>query len=188
MMIRNGRTDRDDRFTDYYQRYFRRVQRYFMAAFKVAEEDAAELAQDTFVRFYDAMEEYRGDAEWAYFESIARNVAYNRIRSTLTLKRNARIVEIDDPEFNDEPAAPPEPDYAERQETASRRKRLHDAIDELPAGQRQCMRLWLEDFKYEDIAKALRITIDAVKSRLRDARKQLHARLGDDGALPEDEQ
>jgi hypothetical protein len=30
--------------------------------------------------------------------------------------------------------------------------------------------------------------MDAVKSRLRDAKKILRARLGDDGTLPEDEQ
>ena len=45
----------------------------------------------------------------------------------------------------------------------------NDAIAQLPAGQRQCIQLWLEDFSYIEIGKALRISLDAVRSRLRGA-------------------
>jgi DNA-directed RNA polymerase specialized sigma24 family protein len=48
--------------------------------------------------------------------------------------------------------------------------------------------LWLNEFTYDEIAKFLRISVDAVKSRLRDAKKFLRARLGDGNALPEDEE
>jgi RNA polymerase sigma-70 factor, ECF subfamily len=187
--MRNGNGgDRNERFRALYQKYYRRIVRFYVRAFRFAEEDGEELAQEAFLRFYEAMDEYRGDAEWAFFESIARNVAYNRIRSGKTQKRNGRTVDIDDPELvANEPAAPEEPDYAERQEAASRRKRLYDAISALPAGQRECVQLWLDDFKYDEIAKVLCMTMDAVKSRLRDAKRQLRARLGDEGALPEDE-
>jgi RNA polymerase sigma factor (sigma-70 family) len=178
---------RDERFKSYYQRYYRRVVRFYVNGFRLAEEDAEELTQEAFIRFYEAMDEYRGDAEWAFFETIARNLAYNRIRFWKTQKRSAQIVEIDDPETREEPAAPDAPDYAEQQEESHRRERLHEAIAELPRGQRECMQLWLEDFKYDEIATALHISMDAVKSRLRDAKKILRARLGDEGALPEDE-
>jgi RNA polymerase sigma-70 factor (ECF subfamily) len=188
MTIGNG-GPRDERFKTLYQKYYRRVVRFYVRAFRIAEEDAEELAQEAFIRFYEAMDEYRGEAEWAFFETISRNVAYNRIRSRKTQKRNARTVDIDDPELTrNEPQAPPEPDYAERQEVASRRKRLYEAIAELPPGQRECVQLWLDDFKYGEIARALRISIDAVKSRLRDAKRILRAKLGDDGMLPEDEE
>ena len=50
------------------------------------------------------------------------------------------------------------------------------------------MQLWLDEFTYDEIAKFLRITVDAVKSRLRDARKMLRAKLGDPNALPEVEE
>jgi len=188
MTIGNG-GHRDERFKTLYQKYYRRMIGFYVRAFRFAEEDAEELAQEAFLRFYEAMDEYRGDAEWAFFESIARNVAYNRIRSKKTQKRNARTVDIDDPELTrNEPPAPEEPDYAERQEAVLRRKLLYDAISELPAGQRQCVKLWLDDFRYGEIAKALRISVDAVKSRLRDAKRLLRARLGDEGILPEDEE
>jgi len=179
---------KDDRFRTLYQKYYRRVVRFYTRSFHLTEEDAEELAQDAFLRFYQAMDEYRGDAEWAFFETIARNVAYNRIRSQKTAKRSAKLVEIDDPEFTHEPAAPAEPDYAQREEEARRNKRLHDAIASLPTGQRECIQLRLDDFQYDEIAKFLGLSLDAVKSRLRDAKKILRARLGDEQTLPEDEE
>lgn len=189
MRIRNGSSEQDERFRSLYQKYYWRVVRFYVRAFRFAEEDGEELAQEAFLRFYEAMDEYRGDAEWAFFETIARNVAYNRIRSTKTRKRSGQTVAIDDPQVaGNQPVAPEEPDYAERQEVALRRSQLHGAILELPAGQRECVQLWLDDFRYDEIATALRISMDAVKSRLRDAKKQLRSRLGDDSTLPEEEQ
>lgn len=188
MRIRNGGDDRDERFRSLYQKYYWRVVRFYVRAFRFSEEDAEELTQEAFLRFYEAMNEYRGDAEWAFFETIARNLAYNKIRWGKTQKRNAKTIDLDDPEFvRSEPAAPEPPDYAERQQAADQHRRLREAIAKLPAGQRECMLLWLESFQYDEIAGALRISMDAVKSRLRDAKKLLRSRLGDDAGLPEDE-
>ena len=128
-----------------------------------------------------------GDAEWAFFETIARNLAYNKIRSQKTAKRGAKTVSIDDPGLNHDPAAPDEPDYAERQHDALRKQQLRDAITALTSGQRECIQLRLDEFTYEEIAKILRVSVDAVKSRLRDAKKILRERLGDGDGLPEDE-
>jgi RNA polymerase sigma-70 factor (ECF subfamily) len=180
--------ERHERFRSLYQKYFRRIVRLYMQAFRFSEEDAEELAQEAFLRFYEAMDEYRGDAEWAFFETIARNVAYNRIRWRKTQKRNAKTIDLDDPDFSGrEPAAAEGPDFAEREQRALRRKRMYDAVGELPRGQRECVLLWLDEFQYDAIAGVLHVSIDAVKSRLRDARKTLRARLGDDATLPEDE-
>ncbi|MEO8382768.1 MAG: RNA polymerase sigma factor [Acidobacteriota bacterium] len=182
----DGGASRDERFQDLYRRFFRRMVRYFMRVSRLSEEDAEELTQEAFARFLEAMDEYRGEAEWAYFEVIARNVLYNKIRSSKTAKRKGNTVDIDDPEFRNEPVAPEGPDYAERQQTEIRRRQLYEAIEKLPAGQRQCLMLWLQEFKFEEIARALNISLDAVKSRLRDARRLLGARLGQQ--LPEEEQ
>jgi RNA polymerase sigma-70 factor (ECF subfamily) len=181
-------SDNGDRFNALYAKYYRRIIYFYVRAFRLPEEDAEELAQDTFLKFFEAMDEYRGEAEWAFLETIARNVAFNRLRALHTAKRSAKTINIDDPEFGrQEPAAPPEPDYADRQQEALRKKLLNDAIAHLPAGQRQCIQLWLEDFSYVEIGKALRVSLDAVRSRLRDAKRLLRERLGDDNALPEDD-
>lgn len=177
----------DERFKGLYQRYYRRIVRFYVQSFHLSEEDAEDLAQDAFIRFYKGMDDYRGDAEWAYMETIARNVAFNRIRSQKTKKRSANIVPIDDPQVRNDPAAGEEPDYVEREVEAGRRRQMRAGIAALPAGQRETLDLWLQGYSYEEIATALRTTVDAVKSRLRDARKALRGRLGDAGSIPEED-
>lgn len=172
MTIRNGDSDREERFKSMYQKYYRRIIRFYVRSFHLSEEDAEELAQDAFVRFYEALAKYRGDAEWGYLKTIAHHIAYNRIRNSLTKKRQAPTVEIDDPNFRDGPATPA------TQETLLLRKQLREHIAALPAGQRQCIYLRLDGFEYKEIADALRITMDAVKSRIRDAKRLLGVRLG----------
>lgn len=181
--------ERSELFRRLYEKYYRRVIRFYVVVFRLSEQDAEELTQEAFLKFYDAMEEYRGEAEWAFLETTARNLGLNRIRSLSTMKRGAiRPIDLDDPAVKRrEPAAPPETDLAERQHQELRLKRMRDAIAQLPAGQRQCMQLWLEDRSFKDIAAILRITVDAVKARLRDARRTLRERLGAEGELPEDE-
>lgn len=177
----------DDLFRSLYKRYYARMLRYFRRVFHVSEADAQELTQDSFLRFYRAMDEYRGEAEWALLETIARNVGYNRVRSLTTIKRGAvRPESLDggDSPHNDPAAAQRHP--VDALIDAERLTRLREGIAALPKGQRQCLRLWLDDFSYEEIARALRISLDAVRSRIRDAKRLLRERLGDEGALPED--
>jgi len=177
----------DERFRSLYEKYFRRVVRFFVQVFGVTEQDAKDLAQDTFVRFLDHMTEYRGDAEWAYLEAIARNVGYNRVRALNTVKRGAvKPVDLDDPavRYREDTKAP---DHVTRIDDQNRIKQLQAEITQLPDGARECLQLYLSDLTYQAIADALQVSLDSVKSRLRDARRQLRQRLGEDGNLPEDE-
>jgi RNA polymerase sigma-70 factor (ECF subfamily) len=190
MKVRAGDGGQSDRFEPMYRRYRPSIVRYFMRAFHVPQVDAEDLAQDTFLRFFDMLDEYRGQAEWALLEKIARTVGLNRVRSLTTIKRGAgvRPLELDDQDLEHlRPAAPTEPDYAEREEQAKRSRHLHEEIAGLPHGQRQCLLLWLQEFSFKEIATTLRISIDAVKSRLRDARRLLRERMGEEISLPEDE-
>jgi RNA polymerase sigma factor (sigma-70 family) len=172
---------RDDRFDAIYRKYYGRIYRYFRQC-RVADDEAQDLAQETFSRFYTAMDRHRGEAEWGYLEQIGLNVLRNWLRAQKTAKRSATVIGLDDPEFTQEPEAAEGPDYAERQQLDERRRNLHEAIGELTEAQQQVLQLWLEDMQYDEIAEALHITMDAVKSRLRDAKRILSARL----KLPED--
>jgi RNA polymerase sigma-70 factor (ECF subfamily) len=188
MTTPNGGNGRDhDRFRSLYEKYFRRLVRYFVRVFRVTEDDGKDLAQDTFVRFLSAKVEYRGEAEWAFLEKIARNVGFNRVRGLNTAKRGAvKPLALDDPETRLREQAH-EPDYVTPIDDAAKLKRLQAEIQRLPPGQRQCLQLWLSDLKYEAIARVLGISLDAVKSRLRDAKNLLRERLGEETGLPEDE-
>lgn len=177
----------NDLFDSLYGRYYARMLRYFRQVFHVSEADAQELTQDSFVRFYRAMDEYRGEAEWALLQEIARNVGLNRVRSVKTQKRGSvRPESLDDGEYGKDAIDKTVRHPIDTMIETERLRRLQDAIAELPKGQRQCLQLSLEDLSQDEIARALRISVVAVKSRIRDAKRTLRERLGDEGALPED--
>lgn len=182
----SGGGGRDELFASLYRKYYRRVYVFFIR-FRVADEDAQDLAQETFTRIFKAFGTYRREAEWSFVETTARHVLSNWIRGRNAAKRSAKTIDFDDPDFkNNEPAAPEGPDLAERQETAMQRAKLWAAIKDLPEGQRQCIELWMSGLEYRGIARALGITVDAVKSRIRDAKRTLSERLG--VAFPEEEE
>ncbi|MDP9190201.1 MAG: RNA polymerase sigma factor [Acidobacteriota bacterium] len=187
MMTRSSGGGHDDLFQTMYNRYYARMLRFFRRVFRVSEDDARELTQDSFVRFYRTMDEYRGEAEWALLETIARNVGYNKVRSLSTIKRGAvRPESLDEWDHAHDPEAE-QPTPLDQMIDAERRTRLRTALAELPKGQRQCLQLRLDDMSYEEISRVLRISLDAVRSRIRDAKRSLRDRLGDEGVLPEDE-
>jgi RNA polymerase sigma-70 factor (ECF subfamily) len=159
--------------------------RFFVRSFHCSEDDARDLTQETFLRVLRAIEEYRGDAEWAFLETTARHVVYNKFRAQNTTRRRGQTEDIDNPKIR-VPAIEP-PDYAAQQERATRLRQLRDEIAKLPTGQRESIQLWLDGFSYIEIARFLRVSEDAVKSRIRDAKKRLREKLGAN-ALPKDDE
>ena len=85
-------------------------------------------------------------------------------RALKVANRSAQIIQIEDAR-------------AKKTPEAVRRKRMHDAIAHLPEGQRRAVQLWLDGFNLAEIAGALGVTLDAVKSRVRDAKRHLRASL-----------
>jgi RNA polymerase sigma factor (sigma-70 family) len=169
----------DERFEAIYRKCYARVWRYFRTN-SVADDEAHDLCQDAFKRLYERMDQIRNDDPWPFLQSIARTVLLNRVRARQTQKRSASMVPMDDPELiRAEPAAPAQPDYAERQAEEDLRRRLRAAVESLPPGQLECFRLWMQGHKYDEIMKILGISMDAVKSRVRDAKRYLREQLGD---------
>ena len=179
MMILDGGGPSDERFEKIYRTHYARVWRYFRAS-RISDDESHDLAQDTFKRLWRYRDQIRNDDPSAFVKSIARTILLNHIRAQVTQKRGASMVSIDDPDLPiPEPAAPPATDYADRDLLEARRARLRRAIESLPQGQRDCLRVWMQGFQYEEIAKILGVTIDAVKSRLRDAKRTLREQLGE---------
>jgi RNA polymerase sigma factor (sigma-70 family) len=178
MAIVDGGTH-DARFEATYRKYYARVWRYFRAS-GVSDDESHDLAQDAFKRLFERMASIRNEEPWPFLATIAKTVLLNRVRARQALKRSATTIDLDDPELiAAEPAARPEPDYAEREEEQQRVVRLITALNGLPKGQREVLRLRIQGHKYEEIAKILGTSLDAVKSRLRDAKKYLREQLGE---------
>jgi len=149
----------------------------FFTAFGFSREDARDLTQDVFLRVCRSVDEYRGDAAWAYLQQAARRVAINAIRDRRALKRNA-VVESDDALAGMPDDRTTSPDRAVEEREAS--EWLHRAVDRLDDNQRPPMRLYLAGLSYEEIANSLGLTVSAVKSRLNQARKRLQEMLRED--------
>lgn len=160
-------------FQDIFRKHYPRLVR-FARSFYLPEDDAADVVQEAFLRFYQSVDTYRGDEHWPLLKTMVRSVVFNRIRARNTTKRSGTIVNIDHAEV-----AADSPDYAEREQTILRHKLLHDAIAALPDSQQQAVRLWLDGLNHAAIAGALGITSEAVRSRLRDAKEQLRRTVGD---------
>jgi RNA polymerase sigma-70 factor (ECF subfamily) len=175
-------------FDRLFERHGGEVHRFFVR--KGLSFDASrELTQDTFVRVYQALSEFRGESTartWIF--SIARNLYLNARRHDRAAKRKRTEIPLDDlrpPVEEGAPAAaalpdPSAPDPLDDVLRRERRERLWRAVDELPPRMRQCVRLRVaQERSYQEIADLLGVSIDTVKSQLHQAKGRLRELLGE---------
>jgi len=147
-------------------------------------EEARDLTQETFLRAFQSIGRFRGDANlktWIY--RIAVNQARNRWRwwrrrrRDVTVSLDATNDRTEQPlsaNLRNEDAVDPE------QETLARERegQLRGALLELKRPFREAVILRdVEGFSYEEIADTLQISIGTVKSRLSRGRLELRRKL-----------
>ena len=162
-------------------KYQRRIQR--LIGRMVRDVDLVEdIAQETFIRAYKALHQFRGDAQfytWLY--RIAVNTAK---KSLLELKRDLTVSESyfktdDDDETKtsrNEPIADetPETVYAAKEIAAM----VNTALAALPEDLRQAVTLReIEGLSYEEISAAMNCPIGTVRSRIFRAREAISAKV-----------
>ncbi len=146
------------------------VGRVYRVAFRVAGDDdlARDITQDTFVRAFDRLPEFRHDAAFAtWLHRIALSVALNAIDKVQRLRRHEAPLE--------DGLAAAAPD---RRADPDLRARLADAIDALPPGYRAVFVLHdVEGYTHEEIGAALGVRPGTSKAQLFHARARLRQRL-----------
>jgi len=145
------------------------------------EEEARDAVQAAFLQAFRGLDRFRGNASMAtWLHRIALNEALMRLRS----RRCRPETPIDDllPHFLEsgahaEQVSPwPSPERALRRDEV--RTAVRDAIDRLPSGYRDVLRLRdLEELDTEEIAATLDLTPNAVRIRLHRARQALRTLL-----------
>lgn len=163
-------------------KYQRRIQR--LIARMVRDTDLVEdIAQETFIRAYRALHQFRGDAQfytWLY------RIAVNTAKKTLLdLKHDPLLTEAAlRPNGDDDETFQPgnEPMAEETPETllAAREiaQAVQSALDALPEDLRQAVTLReIEGLSYEDIAAVMACPIGTVRSRIFRAREAISARV-----------
>ena len=141
------------------------------------ETDAAELAQETFVRVWQQREKFRDGAAvrpWVF--AIAVNLARNRLRWW----RRRPSVSLQ--EWSETPGegreARGERAGAEKLERDERAAAVREAVEALPADLREALVLAeYEELGHAEIAVTLGCTAKAVESRVARAREKLHGML-----------
>jgi RNA polymerase sigma-70 factor, ECF subfamily len=131
---------------------------------------AEDLAQEIFVKVWKARASYQPAARfstWLY--RIAVNRCLNEIRS------RPRQAALPVEETIEEPAGARPDDDLDRAEI---RQAVRRAVDELPANQRMAVILSrFHELPYEEIAEAMSVSLEAVKSLLFRARENLKGAL-----------
>lgn len=140
-----------------------------------AQEDAEDLVQKTLARVFRSIGGLENEESFlAWLFAIARNV---RRTAEEKRRRDAEGVAL-----SEEIADPRPSTRMEGEETERKQREVHEAIERLPARQRQCLALRVRDgLSYEEIASTLRLSAHTVRNHLAAARENLRKQLGEGG-------
>ncbi len=135
---------------------------------------AQELVQDVFVALWDhpgRFDPARAGLR-AYLLVVTRSRAIDRLRRE---KPTLRLYDDDGEEF---PIEDPAPSVLDHAEGAQRAERIHTAMRALSAAHRETVdRAFLREESREEIARAMRVPVGTVKSRLKYALDKLREAL-----------
>jgi len=162
-------------------KYQRRIQR--LIGRMVRDVDLVEdIAQETFIRAYRALAQFRGDAQfytWLY--RIAVNTAK---KALMELKRDPTVSENSFKSGDEDETSPLENELAsvETPEALLATKEIaamvNAAMDALPEELRQAIALReIEGLSYEEISEVMNCPIGTVRSRIFRAREAISARV-----------
>jgi RNA polymerase sigma factor (sigma-70 family) len=156
LLCKDGRRDA---FNELVRRYQERV--YWTVRRLISDhDDALDVAQDVFVRAYENIGSFRGDAQvftWLY--RIAMNLSLNHLRR----KKLRGFFNLDD--FIDSVSEDPALDPLARMEKNETTALIEHAAATLPRKQRQVfMMRYYEELPYEEIAAVLSTSVGGLKA------------------------
>lgn len=161
------------------EKYRRKVIRLLSRMVRNAD-DLEDIAQETFIKAYKALPQFRGDAAfytWLY--RIAVNTAKNHLATRGKAMRTISEQAINDDDEPDErlvaqEIGTPETELLSKQVAIA----VNEAVDALPEELRQAITLReIEGMSYEEIAEFMQCPIGTVRSRIFRAREAIAGKL-----------
>lgn len=132
-------------------------------------EDAEEVAQDSFIKAYNALNDFKGESK---FSTWLYKIAY--YRSLDYLKKNKRQVETTAIDISEEYNIASMDDALDGMEVKERAEIIKHAIQELPADDAVLITLYyFEMLSMNEISKVMGIPANTIKVRLFRGRKRL---------------
>ncbi len=173
-LVRQARRGNVSAFGDLVQRHQDYI---YNAVFHLVsdEQDAEDLAQEVFLRAYDGLESFRGEAR---FTTWVYGIMLNTVRSFWRRTRRRAVVSLDrelNPEEGPRPELPAEADGPQTQTMRREKVRMvRAAIAELEDDLREIIVMRdIQGLTYEELADAIGVPDGTVKSRLHRARGRL---------------
>lgn len=145
----------------------------YNVAYRVVEnkEDAQEVAQEVYLTVYHKLKEFRFESSfktWVY--RITVNQAINMVKKESKTRDKTQTFD----EAIDPPAV--EGDIVAQVEKEHQEKIIEELLGALNPDQRACVILRnIEGLSYEEIAEALKLNINTVRTRLKRAREKMLA-------------
>jgi RNA polymerase sigma-70 factor (ECF subfamily) len=151
--------------------YDNHVDRVFRLCYRLANGDAdraQDFTQETFVRAFDRLSEFRGEAALStWLHSIAVSVSLNGMRRVKRWNERETPLEM-----------APQVGTNERHAEPDLKVKLRSAIDALPEHYRVVFVMYdMEGYTHEEIGAALDMPVGTSKARLSRARSQLRQAL-----------
>ena len=152
--------------------YDQHVDRVYRLAYRMAgdEDQAREFTQDTFVRVYDRIDQFRGDAALGtWIRAIAMTVILNGLRKVKRFRSREAPLEAAATVGERDRVA--EPDL---------KVRLREAVEALPEKYKTVFVMHdVEGYTHEEIGKTLSMPVGTSKAQLSRARAKLRKSLWD---------
>ncbi len=141
---------------------------------------AADAVQESFIKAFQGMRDFRGGSFRGWLLRIVTNSAYDILRrSHRHPSQPLYSVDADGEEVESTPwMADPSASVESAVEAKENSKRLYEILDELPDGFRSVITLIdLYELDYTEAARILNVPLGTIKSRLARARLQLQTKL-----------
>lgn len=173
--------------------YGRALKQFFLNR-RLPEEIAQELYQETLLKAWRQIHQFRFDGPFAaWLQRIGENLWKNDRRARQTQKRNMVLLSLEaDPDAGERPIEqplfgdpPPSPEaQAARAEQA---RQVAAALTHLAPGQRRCVELrYGHGLKYKEVAEVLGVTIGSVQSQVHEGTNRLRLLLEAEGGGGDD--
>lgn len=149
------------------------------------ESDAADAAQEAFIKAYSSLADYRAESRFAaWLYRLTNNVCIDLLRK----KKRTAAVSLQQEDEEGEPMELQIPDDRLSPEEEIEKKELQEtvraAMDALPEDCRRILTLReIGGLSYDELAETLGLEVGTVKSRLNRARKKLCALLLESGNI-----
>jgi|SRR5712692_5230491 len=165
--VLDGDTERFGILVERYQDEFARYAKYMTGS----EDEAADIIQESLVRAYRSLQRCKDRAN---FKGWLFRIVSNQCKSHLARRRRRTLERLSE----EAATVPALEDPGADAEAADVRRKVHQALQELPTDQREALVLkYVEGLSLPEMAEILSASVSALKMRLMRARRELLAKL-----------